>query len=245
MKSRSRTAPTYVSRHPGFHCAECSRLASRTLTVTSQRSVLQSLNAQNPKRLVLASQPRPHSLSTNSLFPLPPQPPNHVFMSDIFLAALVSGAFAGFAVDVSLYPIDTLKTRLQSPKGFLASGGFTGIYRGLGSVAIGSAPGAALFFTVYETSKFYTPDNTLGHMMSASFGEIAACLVRVPTENVKTRMQINSSNSSLSKTVKQILKGEGVRNMYNGFGITLMREIPFAFIQVSRTCESRSVTRRL
>ncbi|GMI16585.1 hypothetical protein TrLO_g15608 [Triparma laevis f. longispina] len=152
-------------------------------------------------------------------------------MSDIFLAALVSGAFAGFAVDVSLYPIDTLKTRLQSPKGFLASGGFTGIYRGLGSVAIGSAPGAALFFTVYETSKFYTPDNSLGHMMSASFGEIAACLVRVPTENVKTRMQINSSNSSLSKTVKQILKGEGVRNMYNGFGITLMREIPFAFIQ--------------
>lgn len=48
---------------------------------------------------------------------------------------------AGFMVDVSLFPIDTVKTRLQSEGGFYKAGGFSGIYSGLGSVAAGSAPG--------------------------------------------------------------------------------------------------------
>ena len=46
--------------------------------------------------------------------------------------------------------IDTLKTRMQSPQGFLKAGGFRGIYNGLGAAAAGSAPGAALFFSTYE-----------------------------------------------------------------------------------------------
>ena len=48
---------------------------------------------------------------------------------------------AGLMVDLSLFPIDTVKTRLQSEVGFYKAGGFRGIYAGLGSVAVGSAPG--------------------------------------------------------------------------------------------------------
>ena len=69
-----------------------------------------------------------------------------------FLTALVAGGCAGTSVDVALFPIDTLKTRLQSPQGFLKAGGFRGIYNGLGAAAAGSAPGAALFFSTYEVS---------------------------------------------------------------------------------------------
>lgn len=36
---------------------------------------------------------------------------------------------------------DTIKTRLQSQHGFIASGGFRGIYSGLLTAVIGSAPG--------------------------------------------------------------------------------------------------------
>jgi solute carrier family 25 S-adenosylmethionine transporter 26 len=39
----------------------------------------------------------------------------------------LSGATAGLAVDLSLYPIDTLKTRLQSQQGFYAAGGFRNV----------------------------------------------------------------------------------------------------------------------
>jgi solute carrier family 25 S-adenosylmethionine transporter 26 len=63
---------------------------------------------------------------------------------------LVSGASAGLAVDLSLYPLDTLKTRLQSQQGFNTAGGFRNLYRGMGSVALGSAPGSALFFVTYS-----------------------------------------------------------------------------------------------
>ena len=47
---------------------------------------------------------------------------------------------AGLSVDMALFPIDTVKTRLQSAKGFMNAGGFRGIYSGVGSAAVGSMP---------------------------------------------------------------------------------------------------------
>ena len=119
------------------------------------------------------------------------------------------------------------------------------------AAAAGGAPGAALFFGTYETMKpkiakvqrsylgeSYSP--ALTHMISASIGEAAACLVRVPTEVVKSKMQTNALGSStLSSTVKLVLSEKDGRafasnifgGLYRGYGITLMREVPFAFIQ--------------
>ena len=166
-----------------------------------------------------------------------------------FLKALMCGGMAGTSVDVALYPIDTIKTRLQSPHGFFQAGGFTGVFRGLGAVAAGSAPGAALFFSVYETLKPHAtnfqrdrdwmPDNpAISHMISAATGETASCLVRVPTEVLKTKMQTNQyGTDTLTSTVRLVLSEPGrlpfnfLGGMYRGYGITLMREIPFALIQ--------------
>ena len=64
-----------------------------------------------------------------------------------------AGALAGLSVDVALFPLDTIKTRLQSPQGFLKAGGFQGVYKGVTAAAGGSMPGAALFFCTYETTK--------------------------------------------------------------------------------------------
>lgn len=58
-----------------------------------------------------------------------------------FSSALIAGGLAGTAVDTLFFPIDTLKTRAQSHAGFFPSGGFSGVYRGLGSAVVGSAPG--------------------------------------------------------------------------------------------------------
>lgn len=43
-------------------------------------------------------------------------------------------------MDVLLYPLDTLKTRLQAEHGFRKSGGFKGVYKGIGPQAIGGGP---------------------------------------------------------------------------------------------------------
>ncbi|KAL7581461.1 hypothetical protein ACA910_022037 [Epithemia clementina (nom. ined.)] len=183
-----------------------------------------------------------------------------------FLSSLIAGGVAGTTVDVTLYPIDTIKTRLQAPGGFWKAGGFRGIYQGLGAVALGSAPGAALFFSTYEQSKqvlaagYYSSSSSSSsvstaeapklndatiHMTAASAGELMACLVRVPTEVIKGRMQTASSPEKLSicETIFTVWhepltgkassqsKPAGLAGLYRGFGITLFREIPFAMIQ--------------
>ena len=48
-------------------------------------------------------------------------------------------------MDLLFYPIDSVKTRLQSAQGFVKTGGFNGIYRGVGSVIVGSAPGGEIW----------------------------------------------------------------------------------------------------
>ena len=157
-------------------------------------------------------------------------------MKDLsFLTSLISGGLAGTAVDVSLFPLDTIKTRLQSKQGFLAAGGFRNIYSGLGPAAVGSAPNAALFFCTYDTAKRVGArrgweDGAGLHMMAASLGEVTACLVRVPVEIVKQRRQAESGTSSL-EIVRSTLRSEGVRGLYRGYFTTVAREIPFSLIQ--------------
>jgi solute carrier family 25 S-adenosylmethionine transporter 26 len=166
-----------------------------------------------------------------------------------FLTSLLAGGVAGTTVDVALFPIDTLKTRLQAPGGFWKAGGLRGIYRGIGAAAAGSAPGAALFFATYETTKARLTrlnrehdlpvSEATVHMAAASLGEVAACLVRVPTEVIKAKMQTSATKLSLGNTVRATLReryGTGLLTnltggLYRGYGMTLFREIPFCMIQ--------------
>ncbi|XP_055614043.1 S-adenosylmethionine mitochondrial carrier protein homolog [Uranotaenia lowii] len=158
-----------------------------------------------------------------------------------YWSSLISGGVAGLVVDIVLFPIDTIKTRLQSERGFLRSGGFRGIYKGLAPAAAGSAPTAALFFCTYDglkshlgqlvTDKSHQP---YVHMLSAASAEIVACLIRVPVEIAKQRRQALSLkyNASSVEILYNAIKAEGIRRgLYRGFGSTIMREVPFSFIQ--------------
>ncbi|QIW99092.1 hypothetical protein AMS68_004610 [Peltaster fructicola] len=163
-----------------------------------------------------------------------------------YVRSLLAGGLAGTTVDISLFPLDTLKTRLQSSAGFWAAGGFRGIYNGIGSAAVGSAPGAALFFVTYDGVKKYFvakpgQKTRLGeagtHMLAGSVAEVAACIVRVPTEVVKQRAQAKLYPSSIA-ALRGILgqsRTHGMlhvwRELYRGWSITVMREVPFTIIQ--------------
>lgn len=150
--------------------------------------------------------------------------------------SLLAGGVAGTAVDVILFPLDTLKTRLQSAEGFVKSGGFRGIYAGLASCASGSAPSAATFFCSYELTKnvlkprVSTSMFPFVHMFAATVGEVVSLFVRNPFEVVKQRAQAYVHMSSL-QALKYTLAEEGFSGLYRGYWNTLMREIPFALIQ--------------
>jgi solute carrier family 25 S-adenosylmethionine transporter 26 len=159
--------------------------------------------------------------------------------------SFLSGAFAGFAVDVSLFPIDTVKTRLQSKDGFWKAGGFTGIYRGLGVVTMGSIPSAGLFFASYDTVKRAfkcSPQDgeaqgklaaiplAARQQFAACIGEATACLVRVPVETLKQQLQAGQ-HRTLREAIKANSRVGGLKGFYGGYGITMCREVPFAAIQ--------------
>ncbi|KAJ4991325.1 mitochondrial carrier protein PET8 [Stagonosporopsis vannaccii] len=176
-----------------------------------------------------------------------------------YVRSLLAGGLAGTTVDMSLFPLDTLKTRLQSSAGFAASGGFSGMYKGIGSAFWGSAPGAALFFITYDgvkrglaarntstartaTGEQYSSSSGHAsgagvHMAAASLAEVAACAVRVPTEVVKQRAQAGQHPGSLA-ALTHILRQRAThgtlhvwRELYRGWSITIIREIPFTMIQ--------------
>ncbi|XP_059712748.1 mitochondrial S-adenosylmethionine carrier protein isoform X2 [Haemorhous mexicanus] len=151
-------------------------------------------------------------------------------------AALAAGGVAGVCVDLILFPLDTVKTRLQSPQGFRKAGGFRGIYAGVPSTAIGSFPNAAAFFITYENVKSVLPHGSSSylspatHMVAASLGEVVACLIRVPSEVVKQRAQVSPSSSTL-RILSHTLYHEGIQGLYRGYKSTVLREIPFSLVQ--------------
>ena len=99
------------------------------------------------------------------------------------LGGMLAGATAGAAVDFALYPLDTIKTRLQTgsrwppphllggapwpPSGVGPDGGgpgaawraaawlreLAGLYAGVAGSLAAHVPASAVFFAVYETSK--------------------------------------------------------------------------------------------
>lgn len=168
--------------------------------------------------------------------------------------SLVGGAVAGIVVDLTLYPIDTLKTRIQAKEGFWASGGFRKIYKGLSAVAVGSVPGGAAFFCVYDGSKsalFRAVNTHFGmecsqstsstlfvHSAAASLGEAAACCIRVPTEMVKQQLQAGKHHSPLVAIQcitnridpHQVKCGETPRVNYRGINL-LFRGMPIMLMR--------------
>lgn len=113
-----------------------------------------------------------------------------MWLSNAFTESIAAGAVAGFVrcavfsphpvawckltpcsnqpqvCDFTLYPIDTIKTRMQAPGGLRSTGGLAGTcvacivprlwqdmrrYRGVGVTLLGSVPCSALFFLTYET----------------------------------------------------------------------------------------------
>ncbi|KAL8242106.1 hypothetical protein R6Q59_012408 [Mikania micrantha] len=152
----------------------------------------------------------------------------------IYTEGFIAGGTAG-VVETALYPIDTIKTRLQAVRG----GGkivLQGLYSGLAGNLVGVLPASALFVGVYEPAKKKLlktfPENfsAVAHLTAGAIGGVAASLVRVPTEVVKQRMQTGQF-ASAPDAVRLIVSKEGFKGLYAGYGSFLLRDLPFDAIQ--------------
>ncbi|KAK7391211.1 hypothetical protein VNO78_19623 [Psophocarpus tetragonolobus] len=148
----------------------------------------------------------------------------------------IAGGAAGVVVETALYPIDTIKTRLQVARG----GGkivLKGLYSGLSGNLVGVLPASAIFIGVYEPTKQQLlkslPENlsAVAHFAAGAIGGIASSLVRVPTEVVKQRMQIGQYRSA-PDAVRLIVANEGFKGLFAGYGSFLLRDLPFDAIEL-------------
>lgn len=149
--------------------------------------------------------------------------------------------------------------------------GLKGLYRGFGPTALGSLPASCLYFTTYEVTKSTLHENTSSngatessfyvHSIAGLVAEIISCVLWVPVDVIKERMQIQqvpiSSNVQQLKqvhgdrfygsgldAVRSIFRTEGVKGFYRGYGATVLSFGPFSAIyftvyeQLKRALES-------
>nr|XP_010915071.1 S-adenosylmethionine carrier 1, chloroplastic/mitochondrial [Elaeis guineensis] len=153
----------------------------------------------------------------------------------VLCEGIIAGGTAGVVVEAVLYPIDTIKTRLQA-----AHGGskihWKGLYSGLAGNLAGVLPASAVFVGIYEPTKRKLleifPENlsAFAHLTAGAIGGAASSLIRVPTEVVKQRLQTGQF-ASAPDAVRLIIAKEGFRGLYAGYSSFLLRDLPFDAIQ--------------
>ncbi|KAM3318361.1 hypothetical protein ACQJBY_035853 [Aegilops geniculata] len=105
----------------------------------------------------------------------------------ILCEGVIAGGAAGVVVETALYPIDTIKTRLQAARAG-SQIQWKGLYSGLGGNLVGVLPASALFVGIYEPTKRKLldmfPENlsAVAHLTAGAVGGLGASLIRVPTE---------------------------------------------------------------
>lgn len=170
-----------------------------------------------------------------------------------FFQEAVYGGTAGACGVLVGYPLDLIKTRLQSmqeikspltiAKQLIEKEGFIGLYRGITAPVIAqffmnglSFAGDSLAMRILEPNTTNLEKAKFSNMIIAGmFGGFAQCIVLVPTDLVKCRLQTQQDSSSSSSRSRQngpftcaynIVKAEGIRGLYSGFLVTAFREIP-------------------
>jgi hypothetical protein len=186
-----------------------------------------------------------------------------VIMDTLLVANLLGSAAAGIIARTLTHPLDTAKARLQAigtnnnyrgPIDVLwrtaKTEGLRGLYRGFGAVIVGGTPGTMLYLCTYDIAKGRlsrviqgSNDGEVQHSLGSDFAihfssgiiaEAVACVVYVPVDVIKERLQVqHASPPSTSTTsvvnyrsswhaLQTISQAEGILALYKGYGATLL-----------------------
>ena len=159
-----------------------------------------------------------------------------------FLWSSVAGGWAGISVDFVLFPIDSIKTRIQAStkeRNYTKEASKVNKFRGFVSSMLASFPWAAIFWSSYEISKLslaknnWASDNLslpVQHFLAASVAESWQAIVRNPFEVIKQNQQIGKYNTIIEAT-SSIWEHKGISGFYRGYFSLVSREIPFSGLQ--------------
>uniref|UniRef100_A0A3Q3VY59 Mitoferrin-1 n=1 Tax=Mola mola TaxID=94237 RepID=A0A3Q3VY59_MOLML len=170
--------------------------------------------------------------------------PPHVSM----MTHMTAGAVAGILEHTVMYPVDSVKTRMQSLqpepnaqyrgvyealKRIIQTEGILRPLRGLNITMIGAGPAHALYFACYERVKRSLSDiiqsggnSHLANGMGLS--TLTSFLVFLHWSVIKQRMQMyNSPYRGLWDCVQTVTRTEGLGAFYRSYSTQLTMNIPF------------------
>ncbi|XP_048863980.1 mitoferrin-2 isoform X1 [Brienomyrus brachyistius] len=163
---------------------------------------------------------------------------------------MLAGAVAGIMEHCLMFPIDCVKTRMQSLQPdpaarysnvmealwrIVRTEGVWRPMRGLNITAVGAGPAHALYFACYEKLKKTLSDvihpGANSHLANGTAGCVATLLhdaAMNPAEVVKQRMQMyNSPYRSVLDCMRAVWQKEGVGAFYRSYTTQLTMNVPF------------------
>ncbi|KAF5182717.1 Mitochondrial carrier protein coac2 [Thalictrum thalictroides] len=170
---------------------------------------------------------------------------------------LVAGGTAGAIAQTAIYPMDLVKTRLQTcvceggkvpslgklSKDILVHEGPRAFYRGLIPSILGIIPYAGIDLAAYETLKdlsrtYILHESEPGPLTQLGCGTVSGALGATcvyPLQVIRTRLQAQQSNSGtaykgMSDVFWKTLQHEGFRGFYKGIFPNMLKVVPSASI---------------
>ncbi|CAL7938686.1 unnamed protein product [Xylocopa violacea] len=165
---------------------------------------------------------------------------------------MTAGAFAGIMEHCVMYPLDSVKTRMQTLTPGSSSGdGIGSVFsrmvrqegvlrpiRGMSAMVVGAGPAHALYFSCYEfvknkllSSKVHSELNLAAYGTAGCVATLLHDGVMNPAEVVKQRLQMyNSPYRDVVTCITNIYKNEGVFAFYRSYTTQLAMNVPFQMI---------------
>mmetsp|Transcript_5435 Transcript_5435/g.9099 ORF Transcript_5435/g.9099 Transcript_5435/m.9099 type:complete len:342 (-) Transcript_5435:104-1129(-) len=156
---------------------------------------------------------------------------------------MIAGAIAGSMEHLCMYPVDTVKTRMQAIQpgqpvyanvidGFAsiaAKEGIPSLYRGVSAIVCAAIPSHAIYFATYEfVKKSFENDGHHVHAIGGAVATAAHDAVVTPVDVVKQRLQLHGSRfQNPRQVVRYIMQNEGIGAFYASYPTTLVMNVPF------------------
>ncbi|KAH6824708.1 Mitochondrial substrate carrier family protein [Perilla frutescens var. hirtella] len=167
-----------------------------------------------------------------------------------FWQFMIAGSIAGSVEHMAMFPVDTLKTRMQaitsstkassitlrqSLGSIMKFEGLGGLYRGIAAMGLGAGPAHAVYFSIYESCKKYlsagNPNSPVAHAASGVCATVASDAVLTPMDVVKQRLQLKGSPyKGVCDCVRRVLVEEGFGAFYASYRTTVVMNAPFTAV---------------